>query len=322
MPKNLIISILLFALSAFACSSPTDTGYPEPFDVPVEDIVAFSARIEEEDGDYHWRLVLMDFNDKSNYKILNPDSVNFYGIRFSPGKDKILFNGEGSITIFDAYPQFFIYRINNNSIEPLQRKVHEDIYPIHGAYPVWFNDESGFYFWSFSWSIVISKIFYYEFEENYSQLLDTGDYGVRVLGVMKDDSIIAFNRGSGMHLFDKNGNYVSKIVNYNLDRFCSNSIDYGEYGSYLNVDWHSGTERFVIADSTIAITDINNSIYISFEETFSNDYAPVWGPNSESILFLRGTTGIVMHIDTETGNVTEYLHPDDIGAMRILSLDY
>ncbi|MFC1564440.1 hypothetical protein ACFL6G_05850 [candidate division KSB1 bacterium] len=323
MNNNFLIAILFISILSISCSSPTDNDtlsfLNEPFNVPVKDIVAFSARFEDNAGNLQWRLVLIDIHDRSHYKILNCDTVSVYGKKFSPGKDKILFNGEGSISIYDAYPQFFIYDVRENTILPLQRKDNGGyIDPINGAYPVWFNDESGFYFWSLG----SSSTYYYKFPENNSFLLDMKDLHARVIGIMEDNSIIAYNRDSGCHLFDDSGNYIRILGSEHINDFSKNGIDFGEYGEYLNIDWHQGAELFVYSGSKITVADMDSNVLREFEGTVNSDYCPVFGPDAENILFLRGSTGVIMHIDVETGTVSDFLCPDDIGAVRIMSVDY
>jgi len=299
---------------------------------------------KNENGQSFSRLVLVDFYNPAQYKIvMGGEYAPLYTPRFSLDKSKILF-GDAFHGAYDAGPQFVLYDIQNETSQPLFHLSGNKVEPdeLVGIYQVWNYDNSGFYFtqepaWFFQ------DLFYYDFSEQKVRMVKGGKgyYYVRPMCMMGDDKLVVASTNTeetgqprGYYLMDLEGNYISRIDNPNFEQIVRNQLR--KKGAW-NLNWNDKSGLFVYTedDSTIqgykiSVTNLDGSYHRSYTSGEYIDDHPVWGPEGKYILFDRTNTikgekigRFVYIIDVKTGAVSMFVNPGDIpGAISIAYPDY
>ncbi|MFC1564019.1 hypothetical protein ACFL6G_03730, partial [candidate division KSB1 bacterium] len=243
------IIILFVYISLISCSSLNgvieDPPLDEPFNVPVEDIIAVSGLfIDEEDGTKTRHIILVDFNDPSNYKKLDLQGYKGTTPKFSRGKSQLLFNDE---RVWNSHfeCQFVIYDIAENSYTPLYHHNNGTQDPVWGEYPVWFHDNTGFYFLN-PQSIYISE--YTILNEDYRWFQVNGTTRAMVNEMVGQDTLVVFgypipevNQEHGYYLTDLDGNYIDDVPNPYFDYVNINEID---IKAAYDLDWNPELKLF------------------------------------------------------------------------------
>ena len=103
-------SILFMGVFIWGCGLFSDNE----FDVPNEDLVAMIAVFDnpDENGVYPAKLVLADYYNPTDYKIVTDKPIRAIEPVFSRDKTRILF-GDVNSGIEDAGPQLTLYDVEN-----------------------------------------------------------------------------------------------------------------------------------------------------------------------------------------------------------------
>ncbi|KPK90331.1 hypothetical protein AMJ80_08540 [bacterium SM23_31] len=275
-------------------------------------------------------IVLVDFYNPKNYKIITDTTMIAVEPRFSNDKQKILF-GDMIHYGYGSGPQFFLYNFEDEVFQPLFIKSRMG--PT-GEKHIWNYDNSGFYFtkepaWGFQ------EVLFYSFLNNNVSVIKeaNGPFCVYVIGLKGQDTLIVFSNNTkdtgqpiGYYLMDLEGNYLSRINNTNLELINVKGIN--KKAAY-NPNWNNKLGLFVYAqsDSTIpgykiSVTNLDGSYFRSYTSGEYIDDYPVWGPEGKYILFNRGLKRIMI-IDVATGEVSYFLKPGDIpGSLGFRYPDY
>ena len=278
-------------------------------------------------GVHSTNIVLVDFYNPKNYKIITDTTVIAVEPRFSNDKRKILF-GDMIHYGYGSGPQFFLYNFEDELFQPLFIKSRMG--PT-GEEHIWNYDNSGFYFtkepaWGFQ------EVLFYSFLNNNVSVIKgiSGPFCVYVIGLKGQDTLIVFSNNTketgqpiGYYLMDLEGNYLSRINNPNFEK------------SVWNLNWNDKYKLFTYKEYIgsgfkISVTDIEGTYYHSYTSGNYYDGHPVWGPEDRYILFDRGYDSHsepfgyrIMLIDRETGIVKNFLKPGDIpGSLGFMYPDF
>ena len=278
-------------------------------------------------GVHSTHIVLVDFYNPKNYKIITDTTMRAVEPRFSNDKRKILF-GDMFHYGYDAGVGLVLYDLMNDTFLPLYYRI------VSFVPPVWNYDDTGIYY-----SVYMGGLLFYLFSIQASESLHGGqdflpDWPV---GLKGQDTIIVFaykDGKPGFYLADLNGNYLGTIDNPHLELINRNGIN--KKAAY-NPNWNDKLGLFVYAqsDSTIpgykiSVTNLDGSYYRSYTSGEYIDDHPVWGPEGRYILFDRSydvhsqpLNYRIMLIDRETGIVENFLKPGDIpGSLGFRYPDY
>jgi hypothetical protein len=284
-----------------------------------QDLVAVTAYFE---GEKVSKLVLVDFYNIKNYKIIS-DTTMFPRLpRFSRDKRKILFC-DYRHHVYDYGTGLTLYDIVNETFQILYDQSGESVV-CYEIPPVWNYDDSGFFTSSYMGSIK-----YYRIEDQYISLISRGF----PIGLKGQDILIAFASSEvepikppGYWLLDSEGNFISKIENTYLKVTKENLNWNDKLGFFIYAEYYSTTRGY-----KISVTDLYGNYYKSYTSGCYNDKYPVWGPEGKYILFDRMNPPTpreqfphkIMIINLETGKVRDFLKPGDIpGTISIRYPDF
>ncbi len=315
---KLILSTIL--LSTIFCSSKdkiTGPGDNEPVvvNIPANNTVLIKANIIEEgtQGNY---TIMVDVEDKTEFKRIYSDSLNIIIPVLSNDRKKILFNNIDQPVGLESF-RFVLYDIENDEFESLNSEVY-------GRDPVWFNDSSGF---------IAARQFpylyeYYTFADDaYDFFLS--DSQVSIYCSFGEDSFVILggeieseNQEVGFYIIDKSNNYMGSIPNSHLVSDYLNAPD--------ELEWNGTSNLFVFTERDIqnpnpggrqiSITDFEGTQYRNLTEGSSLDENPKWNSDGSTILFQRGEN--IYKIDVVSGDVSMIFAPEDFGATSITLIDY
>jgi len=311
------LCLSLIVLIIISCSNIND-----PIELDKENLVAFSAIFNTDSG-YTGRIVIVDYNNPTNYKIVTPSGLKAVGPVFSYTKEKILFGLDGIMA--HGY-QFAVYDINTGEMEKLYANDVVDGAPLAGTNPVWDFEDRGFYFTQYHTYSIAMGIYYYDLTtKEVTGLYTPQDASVYVVGLKSIDTLIVFSNKYILALNDstcyffmsKSGEYFSSLKNQHLGH---------------NTNWNYENKQFAYSGI------INNSIFAIFvtdiEETFRKQYTnshydtrPVWGPDNSIIFFNRQADSNQLvqlyYVNIVTGDVRQFINPAIIsGADYILDAAY
>ncbi|MDD5766130.1 MAG: hypothetical protein PHW79_07810 [Candidatus Marinimicrobia bacterium] len=333
--KDLLLKLLLlvglFVIYAlFNCSNITDTiGLDE------NNLVAFSA-IYLTDSSYTGRIVITDYDNTENYKIVSPPGLMARDAVFSRTKNKLLFGLDG---IIEHGYQFAIYDNQSDEMEKLYTNNDGDKIPLAGIMPIWDYDDKGFYFSQHNTYSTAMGIYYYDLATKMSTIIyNPKDASVYVIGLKSQDTLIVFSNkyflASGdsncFFFISKTGEYLSQINNPHLVLINKNGIT--QKGAYY-LRWNELNQQFVYSainsdqeGFAISITNIDGSFYKQYTST-KFDTRPIWGPGNSIIFFNRqieyDDEEQLYMINTTTGQVEKFINPANIdGADQIVDAAY
>ena len=244
-------SILLMGVFIWGCGLFSDNE----FDVPNEDLVAMIAVFDnpDENGVYPAKLVLADYYNPTDYKIVTDKPIRAIEPVFSRDKTRILF-GDVNSGIEDAGPQLTLYDVENENIQLLG---------IWGGIVTWNFEDSGIYFSNHP----AVRILFYRFSNQTVDVIKYGDeYAVALKG---QDTLIVFShtvaetgQQFGFYFMDLEGNYLSRIDNPYLGFNSSKAY---------NPNWNDELGLFVYAEidstvsgSKISVTNLDGSYYETY----------------------------------------------------------
>ncbi|MFC1564339.1 hypothetical protein ACFL6G_05345 [candidate division KSB1 bacterium] len=330
------IVLLTCQVLQFSCSSPLiDEGHviDEPLNIPLKDMIAFSAVYSPRPKSYDYKIILADFNDITKHQIIDDKGMSLAYPRFNKNKNMILLNNYSDY-VFDGGPGFAIYDVVYNFLYRLNPE--NTLNTVCGIEPVWFPDGTGFYFRGIQFTTTETFNINDRVLDNF---LINGRFGASVEAVIGQDTLLVYACGTPVEpeercfcLSDFSGNYISKVDNPNLIRYTSDqTIKKYVDGIDFNSKYGLLTYREFNRDSgyigRIAVTDLKGDYYINYTDG-PQDYNPVWGPGGRYILFQRGLREShydyfkIMLIDTETGVVRDFILPEDFGAVSVKYPDF
>lgn len=312
------------------CSSIND-----PIERDKENLIAFSA-IYYTDNDYSGRIVIMDYKNPTNYKIITHPGLKALEPIFSHNKEKILFGLDG---ISEHGYQFAVYDINTSEMEKLYANNISDGLPLVGTNPVWDLNNEGFYFTQHHTYSIAMGIYYYDLTtEELTELYNPQDASIYAVGIKAPDTLIVFSnkyylasKDSNCFFFmSKSGEYISQITNPHLVLINENGVT--KKGAY-DIYWNHQIKQFVYSaintdqiGYAISATDIEGTFYKQY--TNSNyDTRPIWGPNN-SILYFNRQPDLMQKkqlyfINTISGSINQFIDPSVInGAVQIVDATY
>ena len=335
---RIFIAVLLLASTMILYSCSDVNGISEPdqertIDWVIknkpEDLVAVTAIFLNEDESKPWKhssaIVLLDFYDTRNYKIVTDSSMLAGRPRFSRDKRKLLYE-DIYHGIYDMGDEFVVYDIKEDTIQHLS---------LWGELPVWDYDGTGF-FYTKEPSFGFQNIRYYHIEDQSCVLIsgsnyppETGYANVYAVDLKGQDTLIVFSNITeetgqpyGFYFMDFQGNYLARINNPYIGYRRQWNNDIGLFVFYENDTVNVGRK--------IGVTNLDGSYYHIYTSGNYFDDFPCWGPDGNYILFNRADdikgTGIfykLMIIDIRSGEVREFLKPGDIpGAIMYLYPDF
>jgi len=324
MKKLFILCFLsITVISLLSCKKDINGPNNNGFNVHPENLVAVTGYFEK-NGVHSTHIVLVDFYNLKNYKIITDTTMRAVEPRFSNDKRKIVF-GDYYHYAFDAGAGLVLYDLMNDTFLPLYYRIVSDVPP------VWNYDDTGIYY-----NVYMGGLLFYLFSIQASESLHGGQDFLPYwpVGLKGQDTIIVFaykDGKPGFYLADLNGNYLSTINNPYFELIQVNSVT---KKGVTNLNWNDKYGLFVYSeiDSSvdgrkISVTNLDGSYYRSYTSGDYNDDHPVWGPESRYILFERkhkSPLGYrIMLIDRETGTVQDFLKPGDIpGSLGFRYPDY
>lgn len=319
-------------------------GSNENFDVPPERLVVLTAVYDEtipgSDGAPVQRIVLVDFEDPSNYKVVTRSDDAYVQARFSPGKARLLFRDE-TVQFEDAGEPFIVYDLERNDLQPIFSS-GTDLIVGRGA--VWNAEGTGFYFRRTS-PFIPPSVFFHRLGSGEVGQIQFKAFPVALKG---QDSIIVFsNTKKGVppgalsgkyepfYFLSPEGYYLAHIDNPHLE-FIYERRGVAEKAAY-SLAWNDKRKLLAFAYSNsafpgykIAVTNLDGSYYREYTTGNYIDDHPRWGPDGEFILFDRRgiqdyeyTDYRTMLLNLETGQVREFVEPEVIdGAVALRFPDY
>ena len=315
MKRLIFIFALMIVLISINCSS---INQPDEWD--KENLVAFSAIFNTDSG-YTGRIVIADYNNPSNYKIVTPPELKAVEPVFSYTKEKILFGLDGIMA--HGY-QFAVYDVNTGEMEKLYANNVVDGAPLAGRNPVWDLDDKGFYFTQDHTYSIAKGIYYYDLTtKEVTGLYTPQDASVYVVGLKSPDTLIVFSNKYILASQDSNSFFfMSKAGEY----FSSIKPRLGHY-----VIWNYKIKQFVFSSTNnsgyaISTTDVEGTYYKQHTNSYY-DTRPVWGPDNSIIFFNRQTDSNqpaqLYFVNTVTGDVRQFIDPNKInGADQIVDAAY
>lgn len=354
MKKLLILCILSsFVMSISFCKKEIiapieeipDPEIPTPddggFNVPPEDLVALTAVFNEKDetGMYLEKLVLLDYNNPSNYMIVTDTTYQVIRPKFSPDKSKILFGDEFRI-YHDVGPPQCIYYHQDRVIQRLLLHPNSSL-PFFALERIWNLDNDSFYFSDLPVFWYASIYFFRISPHSVETVLESEfklEYSVYPIALISPDTLMILkeftyqeNENPEFYLLNLLDKSLFKINNPYL--FNTNNKGY-KLNAYA-LDWNNELRLFVYGERfqkvkggighKISVTNLNGNYYRNYTLGASDSF-PVWGPEGKTILFQKGFNGLaskIMIIDVQTGDIREFVHPTVInGAAGLRFPDY
>ena len=342
----LALSWAAFIITLFASGCELLSGGEDEFDVPPERLMTMTAVYAETDsgGAPVQRIILLDYDDPSNYNVVTENDHASVQPLFSPSKQQIVFQDRS--TGFVHGPQFIHYTLATGEVEPLvmyfPSGAELQIAGLAGS-AVWHADEEGFYFTnpSQSFSARQDLLFYRFAERRYEVIHDAGGQTVIPYTMKGQDTLVVFSGEQnyagqgplGYYFMDLEGNYLGLVDNPRLEYVNRDGVI--KKGS-LSPEWSDEVELFAVAyhDSTfegykIVVTDLNGSYWRELTSGEHIDDHPRWGPGGRTILFDRRpplsgyfTDYRLMEVDLGTGEVREFAKPSAFGAVALRFPDY
>ena len=331
--------LILILFPSFSCGWITGPG--SEFQLPPpENLVSMVAVFNERytpNGAHVEKLVLVDFNNPSNYKIVTNSTMRPEVPKFSQDKTKILFTDLRRFAN-DEGPQFAVYDITAQEIEFLYHN-NDQINPVRGFRFIWDRDNNGF-FHSMETFIGNLSLFFHDLSTDISTTLQTAPHILADIypAVLADsERLIVFSSDSietqqpeGFYFTDRNGKYLSRIDNPHLmSKTRVNKLTREAF----TLDWNEASGLIVYAEHfavgainnnrTISVTNLDGSYYKRYTSGSDTDFFPVWGPDGKTILFERKPhftlsadpkDNRIMILDIETGDVREFVSPGTIGG--------
>jgi len=292
------------------------------------------------------KLVLVDYFNPTNYKVLTDSSFRPWWGKFTHDKSKIIFGDAHTLhTAEDLGYQFFIYDVKDSTFQTFG-EFEGGHFPLCGIKPFWNHDGTGFYFttypppFSFSksvlffditmekgWNIVNSKSWWSAVSPE--ALIDEN-----TLIVFSNDSLVT-GQPPGFYLMDINGNYLSRVNNPHL-------LGRSKSGMLIRarcIDWNNRLKLLLYAEAIqtihitykISVTNLDGTYYRNYTSGEYDDLYPVWGPDVKTIIFERTplihaneyTHRKIMILNVETGEVRDFISPSCInGAISLRFPDY
>lgn len=320
-------------------------GQDDSFDVPPERLVALTAVYAETDtsGAPIQRIVLLDYDDPSRYKVVTPNDHVSVQPWFSRDKTMLVF-GDVTTGVVSA-PQLVRYDHRAERTHALVVTGNQEDIPVTGwtARIVWNAEGTGFYFThppgAFSMRQLV--LFYSFVEQRVETVRDAGESGVLPVAMKGRDTLIVFSNEQfyeghgplGYYFMDLEGAYLGRIDNPHLELINQGGIN---TKAAYSPAWNDTSRLFAIAynDSTfsgyrIAVTTLDGAYYKEYTSGAFIDDHPRWGPGGKTILFDRRAlfdstfTGYsLMEVDLETGAVREFARPEVFGAVALRFPDY
>jgi hypothetical protein len=340
MIKNYLVFLtILILLAVYACSdSVTDPGTGDPPGKVIMSAVYDSLAIN---GTIHDKLIICDYDDPTNFEILTADTFWVESPKFSPDKNTIVF-GDKFREANDAGPLLIEYNIQARSFNLLEFNpvTHSGLW---GYCHIWNYEGTGVFYFNVLPMALIYSTHYYDITTNTYEFVKSGN-GVEgkvipalsiapdTLMVFSNDSITT-GQSAGFYLLDGSYNYVKRINNPHLIGYNKNG--HLRYASTLDLARGSGlivySEHHTQTNGwKISVTKLDGSYYKCFTSGNYDDFGPVWGANSKTILFYRNPLGPsefsesrVMILDIKSGNVSEFASPEIFnGADGLHFADY
>ncbi|KPK90179.1 hypothetical protein AMJ80_08775 [bacterium SM23_31] len=356
--KKLVILILFsyliinFPVCGFITSPDYDWTIDDLIQKNPQDLVVLVAVCSEsysEKGAYTNKLVLVlvlvDYYNPNNYKVIKNNSFWPSNLKFSHDKSKIIFCDETHYLADGGY-QFFIYNVKDSTFRTFARG--EGSPPLCGIRPFWNHDGTGFYFtmWPPPFSLSTPGYFFDITIEKRSNIVNNKSFWSAVYPetLIDENTLIVFSNDSlvtgqppGFYLMDTDGNYLSRVNNPHLLGRSKSGMLLEAY----DLDWNSKLGLLVYGEafqgayrigSKISVTNLDGTYYRNYTSGENYDSEPAWGPDGKTIIFERRpflkwpsefTSNRLMILNIETGKVREFISPSCIdGAISLMSPDY
>ncbi|MFC1563866.1 hypothetical protein ACFL6G_02965 [candidate division KSB1 bacterium] len=308
----------------------------------VNNLVAFIAVFHDEDpvsSGVESHLVLSDFNNPANYKLVLNRNIVSGNPEFSRDKTKIV-GGGSSLSIYD---------IRKDTVEQLYYRTDEDNFvQLEGYCIVWNYDDSGFYFtpslprWHTSQSI-----FFYTFSDQTVEQVYSGPItSIVPLALLDKNTLLVYSDDQSNVDFPV-GFFKMDIISRELTPINNNYLrnwivrDWKNISFRGGIDWNEELKLLVFSEKhpnleshIISVTDLDGTYYKNYtsgEEFIA--YSPVWGPDGKTIIFSThpystGDREEIWMIDADTGRLIARIeeafikNTRDWDAMALITPDF
>lgn len=317
---SMIQFVVVAVFLMVCCEKPNEPNKSDP------DWIAASAIISG-----YEQIVLIDFNDPTNFKIVtNNDHRNIYP-RFSPDRTKLVFLDKAMGFVHS--PQVVLYSLADNSTTFLTDSLLL-LGRVGANDPILWNEDGSVLYYRFRSSSFQDDFWRYDFASKRAfsviSTVGTSEYPVAMID---PDTLIAFSNDTattkepwGYYFMTPTGRYLSYLTNEHLRLINRGGITTkGAY--YPNLNRRVGLLVYAETESTfaghkVAITDLSGNYYNTYTKgDYVDDFA-VWGPDDKWILFDRVETigspspsrHRIMVLNLQSGEVKQFVDPAVIGG--------
>ena len=346
---RIFIAVFLFASNMILYSCSDVNGISEPdqertIDWVIQnrpqDLVVVAAKFTDNSR----KLVLFDYYNPQNYKIVTDDSFGAVYPVFSNDKKKIIF-GDWNDWANEAGPALMLYDVVRDTVQPI---IAENFYSdnnLPGINMIWNADDTGFYFaWEGTW--YGQRVMYYDFETKlYSDVYFHRGHDTYAVSLVPPDKLIVFSDDSlvtgqpeGFYYMSTEGEFLLRI---NIEKLVYYS-PHGIRAPTSCVQWNNVFQLFAFTEignfitggmpiGRISLSNKDGSFYYQYSSGNYDDSFPQWTSDG-NILFLREDypvktippdKGKIMKIEYNSGNITEFFTPEFIAnCIGIHSFDY
>ena len=276
------------------------------------------------------KLVLFDYYNPQNYKIVTDESFGAVYPVFSHDKKKIIF-GDWNDWANEAGPALMLYDVVRDTVQPI---IAENFYSdnnLPGINMIWNADDTGFYFtWAGDW--YGQRILYYDFETRlYSHFYFNRGKDTYAVSLIPPDTLIVFTNDTlvtgqpeGLYYMSTNGQFLSRI---NIDKLVYYTPN-NNHPYPAGLQWINSKQLFLISERgnfipnyfitvRISISNRDGSFYKAFELKDSLADGPIaWNIREDKIIFLRnplssGSTKLML-LNYKNGEVQDFFTPNMI----------
>jgi len=316
-------AVLFLILATLWLTSCDTTGGEDPPPEPEKPgLVAFGAYFSDTDT---YRVLVAPFDEPTNYRFI--DDLEGLDPHFSPDKSNLLFLSLSPggiinvVALYDFEQDTTVQLTDVEEFDSLLRAVGKSI--------TWNTEGTGFYYALNMGMGLIHNTYYHQIGD--SSIVPIHETALPIERIDRDTLIVENldeDNNIAYYFMDLRTGTSTRMNNPHLEH----ELSIGP----ATLAWNEVRRQLaaVVFDAStgkrqIILTNLDGSFYreVTTGELGNADSYPRWGPNS-SVLFLRTESDrsparkVIMTVDVETGEVREWLGPEEIGATRLIYVDY